>query len=188
MSTPGNRQDAFGSQDPYGQQPPYGQPSAQENAWQDAPGGPSSAPDPYGAQSPYAQPSAQEDSWQQAPSYVGPSQTHPGVMQHSGPQDQYGGAPHGGYAPPQPPPDAGSIQGQAIAQIVLGLLCGGMIPAILGIVALVQMNTDPAGARKLLKIGWILFAVFAAIILVIVALQFIVPLILLVVLGTAGAV
>ena len=43
-----------------------------------------------------------------------------------------------------PAPDRGSIQTSAILLIVLGFLCGGWIPTIFGIIALVQMESDPA--------------------------------------------
>lgn len=59
--------------------------------------------------------------------------------------------------PPAPAPDQGSIQTSAIILIVVGFLCGAMIPAIFGIIALVQMNTDPASARTMNKVGWIIF-------------------------------
>lgn len=59
---------------------------------------------------------------------------------------------------PQPAaPDQSSIQTSAIILIVVGFLCGAMIPAIFGIIALVQMNTDPASARTMNKVGWIIF-------------------------------
>jgi hypothetical protein len=56
----------------------------------------------------------------------------------------------------QPAPDHGSIQTSAILLIILGFLCGGWIPTIFGIIALVQMNTDPASARTMNKVGWII--------------------------------
>ena len=58
---------------------------------------------------------------------------------------------------PGPIPDQGSIQTSAIILIVVGFLCGAMIPAVFGIIALVQMNTDPASARSMTKVGWIIF-------------------------------
>ena len=59
----------------------------------------------------------------------------------------------------QPVPDRGSIQTSAILLIVLGFLCAGWIPAIFGIIALVQMESDPGSARTMNKVGWIILCV-----------------------------
>lgn len=59
--------------------------------------------------------------------------------------------------PLEPLPDRGSLQTNAILLIVLGFVCGGTIPAIFGIIALVQMDSDPFSAQKMNKVGWILF-------------------------------
>lgn len=61
------------------------------------------------------------------------------------------------YPPQGYSPDRGSIQTSAIWLIVVGFLCGGTIPAIFGIIALVQMDTDPHQARQMNKVGWIVF-------------------------------
>ena len=63
----------------------------------------------------------------------------------------------------QPVPDRGSIQTSAILLIVLGLLCAGWIPAIFGIIALVQMESDPRSARTMNKVGWIILWVIVGI-------------------------
>lgn len=68
------------------------------------------------------------------------------------------------YAPQGPLPDRGSLQNSAIVLIVLGLLCGGTIPAIFGIIALVQMDSDPFTAQKMNKVGWIIFWIMLALI------------------------
>ncbi|AXK45067.1 hypothetical protein [Brachybacterium saurashtrense] len=59
--------------------------------------------------------------------------------------------------PPAPLPDRSSLQTRAILLIVFGFLCGGTVPAIFGIIALVQMDSDPYSAQKMNKIGWIIF-------------------------------
>ena len=64
-----------------------------------------------------------------------------------------------------PAPDRGSIQTSAILLIVLGVLCGGLIPTIFGIIALVQMESDPRSARTMNKVGWIVLFVFGIAIL-----------------------
>lgn len=56
------------------------------------------------------------------------------------------------------------MMNRSIWLIVLGFLCGGTVPGILGIVALVQLDTNPDSARQLLKIGWILFWILFALI------------------------
>ncbi|MFC7457915.1 hypothetical protein ACFQS2_12035 [Brachybacterium sp. GCM10030267] len=68
------------------------------------------------------------------------------------------------YPPPGPPvpgysapvPDQESIRTSAIVLIVVGFLCGGMLPSIFGIIALVQADTDPYSARTMNKVGWII--------------------------------
>lgn len=66
--------------------------------------------------------------------------------------------------PPAPLPDRSSLQTNAIILIVAGFLCGGTIPAIFGIIALVQMDTDPHTAQKMNKVGWIIFWVMLGLI------------------------
>lgn len=61
------------------------------------------------------------------------------------------------YHPQGPLPDRSSLQTSAIILIVIGFLCGGGLPGIFGIIALVQMDSDPYTAQKLNKVGWILF-------------------------------
>jgi hypothetical protein len=61
-----------------------------------------------------------------------------------------------------PLPDRSRLQTHAILLIVLGVVCGGMIPAIFGIIALVQMDSDPYSAQRMNKVGWIIFWVLLA--------------------------
>ena len=68
------------------------------------------------------------------------------------------------YQPQAPLKDRGSLQTSAILLIVVGFLCGGTVPAIFGIIALVQLDSDPHSARKMTKVGWILFWVVLALI------------------------
>lgn len=68
------------------------------------------------------------------------------------------------HAPLSSAADRASLQNSAIALIVLGFLCGGTLPAIFGIIALVQLDSDPHSARKMTKVGWILFWVVLALI------------------------
>lgn len=66
------------------------------------------------------------------------------------------------YPPQGPLPDRSSLQTSSILLIVVGFVCGGMLPAIFGIIALVQLDSDPYTAKKMNKIGWIVFIVMAA--------------------------
>ncbi|WP_394214628.1 hypothetical protein [Brachybacterium vulturis] len=66
--------------------------------------------------------------------------------------------------PAGPLPDRSSLQTSAIILIVVGFLCGGTIPAIFGIIALVQMDNDPFTAQKMNKVGWIVFWVMLVLI------------------------
>lgn len=59
--------------------------------------------------------------------------------------------------PQGPLPERRSLQNSAILLIVLGFVCGGTLPAIFGIIALVQIDSDPYSAQKMNKVGWILF-------------------------------
>jgi len=66
--------------------------------------------------------------------------------------------------PAGPLPDRSSLQTSAIILIVIGFLCGGTLPAIFGIIALVQMDSDPYSAQRMNKVGWILFWVILGLI------------------------
>lgn len=68
------------------------------------------------------------------------------------------------YHPQGPLPDRSSLQTSAIILIVIGFLCGGGLPGIFGIIALVQMDSDPYTAQKMNKVGWIIFWVMLALI------------------------
>lgn len=60
--------------------------------------------------------------------------------------------------------DRSSMQTSAIILIVFGFFCGGTLPAIFGIIALVQLDSDPYTAQKMNRIGWILFWVMLGLI------------------------
>lgn len=68
------------------------------------------------------------------------------------------------HAPLSSAADRASLQNSAIALIVLGFLCGGTLPGIFGIIALVQLDSDPHMAQKMNKVGWIIFWVMLALI------------------------
>src|SRR5699024_8564838 len=55
--------------------------------------------------------------------------------------------------PAGPLPDRSSLQTHAIILIVLGFLCGVGLPADFGIIALVQMDSDPYSDQRMNKVG-----------------------------------
>lgn len=79
--------------------------------------------------------------------------------------------PGGQGVPPPPPvpvyrtpePLRGSIVSRAIVIIVIGVFLGGL-PAIFGIIALVQVDTDPVSAQNMLRWGKITLIVVGSII------------------------
>ncbi|WP_119724705.1 hypothetical protein [Brachybacterium endophyticum] len=71
-------------------------------------------------------------------------------------------------------PERSSLQTQSIVLIVVGALCGGMIPTILGIIALVQLD-QPTTARSLVRWGWISLIIIAALIVLFLVASFLVP-------------
>ncbi|WP_152353012.1 hypothetical protein [Brachybacterium subflavum] len=97
-------------------------------------------------------------SWQQVPPPQPPGQGAPGPT------------------PPVQYPERQSLQTQAIVQIVIGAVCGALIPSILGIIALVKLD-EPTTARALVKWGWISLIIIAALIVVIVAASVVLPLV-----------
>ncbi|GAA3608709.1 hypothetical protein GCM10022199_10550 [Marihabitans asiaticum] len=120
-----------GGQPPYGQQPGYDQPGYGQQGYDQSGYG----QQPYPAASGYQQPGGQYPA------------TNP-------------------YAQPRP---AGSSDAN-VSAIILTVLSGlatvscyctliGIAPLIFGILGIVKQGTDPAGAAKMTKIGWIVFAV-----------------------------
>ncbi|WP_114854732.1 DUF4190 domain-containing protein [Brachybacterium sp. YJGR34] len=67
------------------------------------------------------------------------------------------------YQNPAPFVDKDALRTNAIILTVVGFLCGGTIPAIFGIIALVQLDTNPASAQSMAKVGWIIFWVLLAV-------------------------
>ena len=116
--------------DAQGQRPP--------DAWAQAPAEPQ---DPYG---------------QPVGTFGRPQAQDPFPQPHTDPFGQQPD-PYRHHAPP-PAPDRSSIQTNAIILIVVGVLCGGMVPMVFGIIALTQLDSDPESARRMNKIGWIVFA------------------------------
>lgn len=70
------------------------------------------------------------------------------------------------------PAERSKMQTNAIILIIAGVLCGAMIPAIFGIIAMTQLDTNPPSARTMLKVGWIIFVVLFVVMAGIFILQF----------------
>lgn len=185
--------------DPYApdQPPPYGQPPSDGTAAGADPHSTAySSPDPssmgQGGADPYAPaPYASDDAYAQHPS-AAPQQVPGGYG--AGPQAGYG---PGGYAqapyqgvpaaPPRTPePLRSQIINSAIGVLVVGFLCGGTIPAILGIIALTQVDSNPQSAQTLNKVGWILCIVFAVLIIGTMLVSFVLPVLLSILFGAAA--
>ena len=82
-----------------------------------------------------------------------------------------------GYAVPPPAHDRSSIQTNAIILIVIGALCGAMIPMIFGVIALTQLDSDPESARRMNRTGWIVCVIIASIVLLMILAMFVAPVI-----------
>lgn len=83
----------------------------------------------------------------------------------------YNGAPQAHV----PNPASEAIKKNALIATIVGFLCGGTVPGILGLVGYLQADTNPEGARKLVKWAWIVFGIMwvIAIILIIIYVVFI---------------
>lgn len=79
------------------------------------------------------------------------------------------------HATPYPVHDRSSIQTHAIILIVIGALCGAMIPMIFGIIALAQLDSDPDSARRMNRIGWIVCLIIASFGLLVILAMFLIP-------------
>ena len=61
-------------------------------------------------------------------------------------------APTGGF-------DVESIKKNALIATIVGFLCGGMIPGVLGLLGYLKADTEPVTAKKFTKWAWIAFAI-----------------------------
>lgn len=76
-----------------------------------------------------------------------------------------------------PEPERSQIVNQSIVLIVIGALCGAVIPAILGIVALTQVDAAPESARTMLRWGWIVCIVVIVLVVLLIGAMFVLPMI-----------
>lgn len=55
--------------------------------------------------------------------------------------------------------DVESIKKNALIATIVGFVCGGMIPGVLGLLGYLKADTEPANAKKFTKWAWIAFAI-----------------------------
>ncbi|MGQ7297202.1 hypothetical protein [Quadrisphaera sp. KR29] len=158
--------------------------------WAQPAGGGASAPQPPHGQPPYGQPPYGQPSYGQPPYGQAPAPGYPQPPQGShaapGPMTPgYGQVPGQGYgygqgyagvpassAPRHPvsPSSVVLLVLSGLLALVLSWTVVGLAyaaPAVLGIVALTRAGTDPAGARRLTRTGWVVFAVLTALVVLV---------------------
>lgn len=99
--------------------------------------------------------------------------TRPGRMRHKGYPVNYSQpspAPHGG---PGSNPQNEAIKKNALIAMIVGFLCGGVIPGVLGLLGYLKADTEPETARKFTKWAWIAFAIMIALAIVITVVYFV---------------
>jgi amino acid transporter len=111
---------------------------------------------------------------QQPPPYTGPQQQYGGPPPYAAQQPPYGGypqpvgygtPPYGGY--PQPVPTSG----WTIGLVVVSALClffafVGVPSLVIGIIALTKSRAEPAEAKRLTWIGWLVLGILLAVLVV----------------------
>jgi len=55
-----------------------------------------------------------------------------------------------------------SIKKNALIACIVGFVCGGVIPGILGLLGYLKADTEPQTAQKFTKWAWIVFAIIWA--------------------------
>lgn len=72
------------------------------------------------------------------------------------PNQPYGSAPAGG---PVGGLDVEKVKQNALIAMIVGFLCGGMIPGILGLLGYLKADTETETAKKFTKWAWIAFGI-----------------------------
>lgn len=141
-------------QAPRGDSYPYAGSSAQ-------PTNPYAATPPPAPTDPYAAPQAAYDPYAAtgAPAAQGGYPAYQAPGQWQAPPAAYGA---------QPESNTSGIVLTVVSAIAMFTCCFGVFPLIFGILSLTKNSTDPEGARRMSKIGWIVFAVTAVILVAIV--------------------
>lgn len=55
--------------------------------------------------------------------------------------------------------DVARIKRNALIACIVGFVCGGILPGILGLLGYLKGDTEPATAKKFTKWAWIVFAI-----------------------------
>ena len=55
--------------------------------------------------------------------------------------------------------DAEKIKKNALIAMIVGFVCGGILPGILGLLGYLKADEEPETARKFTKWAWIVFAI-----------------------------
>ena len=58
-----------------------------------------------------------------------------------------------------PSADIESIKKNGLIAMIVGFVCGGVIPGVLGLLGYIKADTEPETARKFTKWAWISFAI-----------------------------
>lgn len=56
-------------------------------------------------------------------------------------------------------PDNANLKRNSLIATIVGFVCGGIIPGILGLLGYLKADTEPDTARKFTKWAWIAFAI-----------------------------
>ncbi|GEM_PF-2337294 len=86
------------------------------------------------------------------------------------PNQPYGSAPAGG---PAGGLDVEKVKQNALIAMIVGFLCGGMIPGILGLLGYLKADTETETAKKFTKWAWIAFGIMWALSILLVILYFV---------------
>ena len=78
------------------------------------------------------------------------------------PNPGYGAPGQGGFTPVGGF-DVEKIKKNALIATIVGFLCGGLLPGILGLLGYLKADQEPATAKKFTKWSWIAFAIMWAI-------------------------
>ena len=60
---------------------------------------------------------------------------------------------------PVPSFEAEKIKKSALIAMIVGFLCGGVLPGVLGLLGYLKADQEPEAARKFTKWAWIVFAI-----------------------------
>ncbi|MFC0675954.1 hypothetical protein [Brachybacterium hainanense] len=58
-----------------------------------------------------------------------------------------------------PSSDIESIKKKSLIAMIVGFVCGGVIPGVLGLLGYLKADTEPQTAQKFTKWAWIVFAI-----------------------------